>query len=129
MDMIDREADGSDSLEGFVVCHSIAGGTGSGMGSYMLEALNDRCSLKNPQMNHGSHTANQQPDFSVRKPRGSRILSFNPRRQVFEEVGTDLLGIPQRWREQLRRRCSALQFDPHAQAPYPRGRLRRRARQ
>jgi hypothetical protein len=25
MDMIDREADGSDSLEGFVVCHSIAG--------------------------------------------------------------------------------------------------------
>jgi tubulin gamma len=30
MDMIDREADGSDSLEGFVLCHSIAGGTGSG---------------------------------------------------------------------------------------------------
>lgn len=26
MDMIDREADGSDSLEGFVLCHSIAGG-------------------------------------------------------------------------------------------------------
>ena len=31
MDMIDREADGSDSLEGFVLCHSIAGGTGSGI--------------------------------------------------------------------------------------------------
>jgi hypothetical protein len=31
MEMIDREADGSDSLEGFVLCHSIAGGTGSGM--------------------------------------------------------------------------------------------------
>ena len=42
MEMIDREADGSDSLEGFVLCHSIAGGTGSGMGSYFLEALNDR---------------------------------------------------------------------------------------
>lgn len=41
MDMIDREADGSDSLEGFQVCHSIAGGTGSGMGSYLLEKLND----------------------------------------------------------------------------------------
>ena len=37
MDMIDREADGSDSLEGFVMCHSIAGGTGSGLGSYILE--------------------------------------------------------------------------------------------
>ncbi|KAL9968424.1 hypothetical protein ACROYT_G026801 [Oculina patagonica] len=41
-DIIDREADGSDSLEGFVMCHSIAGGTGSGMGSYLLEKLNDR---------------------------------------------------------------------------------------
>jgi hypothetical protein len=39
------QADGSDSLEGFVLCHSIAGGTGSGMGSYMLEALNDRLIL------------------------------------------------------------------------------------
>ena len=39
--MIDREADGSDSLEGFVMSHSIAGGTGSGMGSYLLEKLND----------------------------------------------------------------------------------------
>jgi len=40
MEMVDREADGSDSLEGFVVCHSIAGGTGSGMGSRLLEELN-----------------------------------------------------------------------------------------
>lgn len=42
MDMIDREADGSDSLEGFVFTHSIAGGTGSGLGSFLLESLNDR---------------------------------------------------------------------------------------
>lgn len=41
-DIIDREADGSDSLEGFVLCHSIAGGTGSGLGSYILDRLNDR---------------------------------------------------------------------------------------
>jgi len=41
LDMIDREADNSDSLEGFVLCHSIAGGTGSGMGSFLLERLND----------------------------------------------------------------------------------------
>ncbi|KAJ9638942.1 gamma-tubulin [Coniosporium tulheliwenetii] len=42
MDMIDREADGSDSLEGFMMLHSIAGGTGSGIGSFLLERLNDR---------------------------------------------------------------------------------------
>ncbi|EFA79094.1 gamma tubulin [Heterostelium album PN500] len=41
-DMIDREADGSDSLEGFMLCHSISGGTGSGMGSLLLEKLADR---------------------------------------------------------------------------------------
>ncbi|KAL4900956.1 hypothetical protein BDW74DRAFT_170512 [Aspergillus multicolor] len=41
-DMIDREADGSDSLEGFMFLHSIAGGTGSGLGSFLLERMNDR---------------------------------------------------------------------------------------
>ena len=39
LDMIDRESDNSDSLEGFVLSHSIAGGTGSGMGSYLLKGL------------------------------------------------------------------------------------------
>ncbi|WWC85861.1 tubulin gamma chain [Kwoniella dendrophila CBS 6074] len=42
IEMIDREADGSDSLEGFMLLHSIAGGTGSGLGSYLLERLSDR---------------------------------------------------------------------------------------
>jgi len=42
LDMIEREADGSDSLEGFMLLHSIAGGTGSGLGSFLLERLNDR---------------------------------------------------------------------------------------
>eukprot|EP01134_Creolimax_fragrantissima_P002596 CFRG2596T1 len=40
-DIINREAENSDSLEGFQMTHSIAGGTGSGMGSHMLERLND----------------------------------------------------------------------------------------
>jgi len=42
MEMIDREAEGSDSLEGFMLMHSIAGGTGSGFGSFLLERLNDK---------------------------------------------------------------------------------------
>ena len=40
--MVEREAEGSDSLEGFILTHSIGGGTGSGLGSFMLERLNDR---------------------------------------------------------------------------------------
>ncbi|KAJ1789103.1 gamma-tubulin [Coemansia sp. RSA 1938] len=42
MEMLDREADNSDSLEGFNLLHSIAGGTGSGLGSFLLERLSDR---------------------------------------------------------------------------------------
>ncbi|KAJ7087355.1 gamma tubulin [Mycena belliarum] len=42
MEMVDREVEGSDSLEAFMMLHSIAGGTGSGLGSFMLERLNDR---------------------------------------------------------------------------------------
>lgn len=42
MDMLDREADGSDNLEAFMMLHSTAGGTGSGMGSFMLENMHDR---------------------------------------------------------------------------------------
>lgn len=60
MDMVDREADGSESLEGFVLCHSIAGGTGSGMGSYLLEQLNDRFPKKLIQTY--SVFPNQSPD-------------------------------------------------------------------
>jgi tubulin gamma len=45
LEIIDREAENSDSLEGFVLCHSIAGGTGSGVGSFVLERLNDRYKL------------------------------------------------------------------------------------
>lgn len=41
-DIIDREAEGAENLEGFTVCHSIAGGTGSGLGSYMLERVSER---------------------------------------------------------------------------------------
>ena len=42
IEMVDREADSSDSLEGFILCHSISGGTGSGFGSYIIEKLNER---------------------------------------------------------------------------------------
>ena len=43
---VDREVENCDTLEGFNLIHSIAGGTGSGMGSFMLEALADRFGKK-----------------------------------------------------------------------------------
>ncbi|CAF4298705.1 unnamed protein product [Rotaria sp. Silwood2] len=44
-DIIDREADNGDSLEGFVLCHSIAGGTGSGM-DVVVQPYNSILTLK-----------------------------------------------------------------------------------
>lgn len=41
MSFTEREARNSDSLQGFLLSHSIAGGTGSGMGSHLLEAISD----------------------------------------------------------------------------------------
>lgn len=41
-DLLDREVESCGNLEGFFLCHSIAGGTGSGMGSFLLELINDR---------------------------------------------------------------------------------------
>lgn len=46
LDIIDRELDGCDNLEGFQLLHSIGGGTGSGFGSLLLETLSDRYSKK-----------------------------------------------------------------------------------
>lgn len=63
--MIDREADGSDSLEGFVLLHSIAGGTGSGLGSYLLEKLNDHYPKKLIQTYSVFPNQNQTSDVVV----------------------------------------------------------------
>jgi tubulin gamma len=72
-DMVDREAENSDSLEGFVLTHSIAGGTGSGLGSFILERINERFPKKllqtysvfPNQSRHGESDVIVQPYNSV----------------------------------------------------------------
>ncbi|RLN44683.1 hypothetical protein BBJ29_008741 [Phytophthora kernoviae] len=55
MEMIDREADGSDSLEGFVLCHSIAGGTGSDFQSdVVVQPYNSLLTMKRLVLNADS---------------------------------------------------------------------------
>jgi tubulin gamma len=46
MDMLQREAEGSEFLGGFILFHSIAGGTGSGLGSFLLEEIRSEFGLK-----------------------------------------------------------------------------------
>lgn len=82
----DREAGYSDSLEGFVLCHSIAGGTGSGMGSYMLEALNDRFPKKLIQT-YRSALSSKTLHVTVRStPKSSKIWAFEDHNQRGECV-------------------------------------------
>ncbi|KAI5180677.1 tubulin gamma [Nematocida sp. AWRm80] len=42
LEMIQREAESNDLLDGFILFHSVGGGTGSGLGSFLLEEIRDR---------------------------------------------------------------------------------------
>lgn len=46
VNLIDREIDKCDNLSAFQLFHSVAGGTGSGVGSMLMEILNDRYGSK-----------------------------------------------------------------------------------
>ncbi|KAH0793199.1 tubulin gamma chain [Histomonas meleagridis] len=63
-EMIRREVEVADALEGFILCHSIAGGTGSGVGSLLLERLNDEYS-KATTMTYSVFTDTKSPDVVV----------------------------------------------------------------
>ena len=109
MDILTREAENSDSLEvahfallstqGFMLMHSIAGGTGSGMGSFLLENLNDAFPKKIIQ------TYSVFPNL---------VLPLSP---------------PLLAGQRLRRRGPGVQFDPHSAPLDSTRRLGRRAGQ
>lgn len=103
MEMIDREADNSDSLEGFTMLHSIAGGTGSGAGSYLLEKLNDRYPKKLIQTYSVFPDTKYSPDVVV-QPYNSILtlkrLTLNADAVVvidntaLNQIATNRLNIP-----------------------------------
>jgi len=41
MDVVRKEAEGTDCLQGFQICHSLGGGTGSGMGTLLLSKIRE----------------------------------------------------------------------------------------
>jgi tubulin beta len=49
MDAVRREADACDHMEGFQLVHSMGGGTGSGLGSRVIERLSDEYNGKMTQ--------------------------------------------------------------------------------
>lgn len=49
LEIIQKEAESSDLLDGFILFHSVGGGTGSGLGSYLLEEIRSRFPKKTIQ--------------------------------------------------------------------------------
>ena len=43
-----RTVEGCDSLQSFLLLHSLGGGTGSGLGTYILQSLADECARARP---------------------------------------------------------------------------------
>ncbi|KAK9451393.1 Tubulin/FtsZ, GTPase domain-containing protein [Limtongia smithiae] len=97
IDMIDREADGSDSLEGFMLLHSIAGGTGSGLGSFLLERLSDRYPKKVVQT-YSVFPESQQASEVIVQPYNSllslkRLTQFADAVTVLDNVALSRLAV------------------------------------
>ncbi|ODV61314.1 gamma-tubulin [Ascoidea rubescens DSM 1968] len=67
LDVINKEIDSCDNFEGFKLIHSVAGGTGSGLGSYCLESLNDNFPKKliNTYSIFPSNSGNNSSDVVV----------------------------------------------------------------
>jgi tubulin beta len=41
LDVVRKEAEGCDCLQGFQICHSLGGGTGSGMGTLLISKIRE----------------------------------------------------------------------------------------
>lgn len=128
MDMVDREADNSDSLEGFMLLHSIAGGTGSGLGSFLLERLNDRYPKKLIQTYSVFPTSEQGSDTVV-QPYNSMLalkrLTNNADSVVvldnaaLSRIATDRLHIQQPTFEQTNQLVSTVMSASTTTLRYP----------
>merc|ERR1711862_929877 len=58
LDVVRKEAEGCDCLQGFQMCHSLGGGTGSGMGTLLISKVRE-----------GTRTASWRPSPSSHPPR------------------------------------------------------------
>ncbi|WPK26927.1 hypothetical protein PUMCH_004295 [Australozyma saopauloensis] len=68
MNLIDRELDKCDNLSTFQLFHSVAGGTGSGVGSYLLELLDDRYGSKKLITTYSIFPSNEKTSDVVVQP-------------------------------------------------------------
>lgn len=89
LDLIDREVDKCDNLSAFQLFHSVAGGTGSGVGSLLLQLLNDRYGSKKVISTFLVFPSNEKTSDVVVQPYNTvltlkRLVDFSDATFVFD---------------------------------------------
>lgn len=94
--LIDREVDKCDNLANFQLMHSVAGGTGSGVGSLLLELLNDRYGSKKLTNTFLVFPSNEKTSDVVVQPYNTiltlkRLIDYSDGTFVFDNDSLNLL--------------------------------------
>ncbi|QWU86649.1 hypothetical protein CA3LBN_000867 [Candidozyma haemuli] len=97
MNLIDRELDKCDNPSAFQLMHSVAGGTGSGVGSLLLELLNDRYGSKKIVSTFSVFPSNDKTSDVVVQPYNTmltlrRLIDFGDATFVFDNDSLNALG-------------------------------------
>lgn len=94
--MIDREVDKCDNLSAFQLFHSVAGGTGSGVGSLLLQLLNDRYGSKKVISTFLIFPSNEKTSDVVVQPYNTvltlkRLIDYSDATFVFDNDSLNVL--------------------------------------
>lgn len=97
MNLIDRELDKCDNPSAFQLMHSVAGGTGSGVGSLLLELLNDRYGSKKIVSTFSVFPSNDKTSDVVVQPYNTmltlrRLIDFGDATFVFDNDSLNKLS-------------------------------------
>lgn len=96
INLIDRELDKCDNFSAFQLMHSVAGGTGSGVGSLLLQLLNDRYGNKKIISTFSVFPSNDKTSDVVVQPYNTmltlkRLIDFSDASFVFDNDSLNLL--------------------------------------
>lgn len=105
IELIDRECDKCENLSNFQLIHSVAGGTGSGVGSLLLELLSDRYGTKKLIHTSSIFPSNEKTSDVVVQPYNTvltlkRLIEYSDSSLVFDNdclntIENSLFGVSQ----------------------------------
>lgn len=76
LDVVRKEAESCDCLQGFQLTHSLGGGTGSGMGTLLISKIREEY----PDRIMNTFSVVPSPKVRIRHPHHSRLTVWGPAR-------------------------------------------------